>query len=375
MDKDKEDDSGKLELKTEYRTEIVCVPTADLFASMPTKFREDWEWDGTQPAPTEQEIAELLDGIAGFAEILPAKRSGVLSAFMEGRAQPLTGIDLKFISHRLPMRIDSVGPGSVRLTLPAEILEAWPTSRAAASLPERLERLASLERSMDALANLYGAIRLDDARAILRGFGLWNDARDEPLLDRLELRTLYRTDDAAVFSDGIVYFSSYEGDDGLDLKEAKELLRFTDGFPRWIPATAEELLAWSDSGYVEDTPANAAVTVWTMENLVPDDPEAPRAMVGDACRTVRSAAAEDPYIDLFDADGDGEDDTPPPALREQFIASQRRWVFCGNNEIGVEALGDTPEMKAWFSRHREGKVSRHTGKEKNKKSKQHGKRR
>ena len=372
MDKGKEDDLGKLDWRTGYRTEIVRVSTAELFASMPEAYRKHWEWDGSQLAPTEKEIADMLDCIAGFAEILPAKRSGVLPALMEGRVQPLTGKDLKFLSHRLPTRVDLVGLRSVQMTFPSEVLEAWPVSPTAASLPARLDRLALLERAMDALANLYGAIRLDDARAILRRFGLWDDDRDEPLLERLELRTIYRTDDAAVISDGIVYFSTYEGADGLDPKEAKALLRFTDGFPRWIPVTAEELLAWSDPGYVEDTPVNAAVMVWTMENLVPDDPEAPRAMVGDACRTVRSAASEDPYIDLFDADGDGEDDTPPPALREQFIASQRRWILCGNSEIGVEALGGTPEMKAWFARHREEKAARHTGKKKHKK---HGKRR
>ena len=184
--KDREDDLGNLDWRTEYRTEIVRVPTAELFASMPEAYRKHWEWDGTQQAPTEKEIADMLDCIAGFAEILPAKRSGGLSSLMEGRAQLRTGKDLVFVSHRLPTRVDLVGLRSVQMTFPSEVLEAWPVSRTAASLPERLDRLALLERAMDALANLYGAIRLDDARAILRRFGLWDDERDEPLLERPE---------------------------------------------------------------------------------------------------------------------------------------------------------------------------------------------
>lgn len=372
-EKAKEDDSGKLRMETEYATEIVRVPTAELFAGMPAKFGADWEWEASQGSPTPEEIAEVLGSFASWAEVCPERTCKEFLSLVEGRPGTIHGGNLDIFLRHLPMRIDLAGDAALRLTLPAEFLDAWPTCAAAIVLPSRRRRLVEHERALDALANLYGAITLDDALAILRGFGLWDDERDSGFLDALEFRSHIRVDSATRVHDGLVYLSPFELDYGLSFKAAKELLRFVDGMSRWVPATAEGLLAWSDPDYVEDTPVNAAVMAWATENVAPGDDESPRAMVAEACRQVRVSPAEDLYIELFDNGEDGRGYWgPPPELRDQFIAFQRRWVICGHNEIEMEEWGKTPEAQAWLARHRSAKASRHSGKKKNKK---HGKRR
>lgn len=377
MDKErvkaKDDDSGKLRSETEYAIEIARVPTAELFAGMPDTFGATWAWDASRSSPPPEEIAEVLGGVASWADVFPESTCAEILSLMEGRPGTIRGGNLDVLVRHLPMRIDITGDTALRLTLPAEFLDAWPTCPAALAIPSRRRRLAEHERALDALANLYGAIALDDALSILRGLGLWDDARDTDFLEALEFRSHIRIDSATRVFDGVVYLSRFEPEYGLALKEAKALLRFVDGMSRWIPATAEALLGWSDPGYVEDTPINAAVMAWALEHTPPGDCESPRAMVAEACRQVRVSAAEDPYVELFDNDEDGREYWgPPPGFRDQFIASQRRWIVCGHNEIEMQEWGKTPEAQIWFARKRSEKASRKSGKKKNKK---HGKRR
>lgn len=368
MDKGKEDDFGKLDPAAEYRTEVVRLPMAELFATMPEAYRAEWEWDGMQQAPSPEEIADLLRGVARHAEAMQETSSGRLLALMDGRAGSMTVDEIDLVRLLVPLRVDFAGADAVRLTVPAELLDAWPSFPAKAELPERIRRLGELLRCMDAFANLYGAILLEDALTLLRGFGLWDDERDLPLLDALELRSLERENPGASIHEGVVYFSCVVSPDGIRYKDARNLLRLVDGMPRWVPATADGLLAWSDPTYVEDTPANAAVTVWTMENFDMDGSTSPRELVGEACRQVRVSAKADPYIALFDEDGDdGEYDGPPPGLRDQFVAAQRRWLACGRNESELMEWEASPEGQAWFARRRAEKAA--------KKNKKHGKRR
>ncbi len=375
MDMGKEDDFERLDPNKEYRTEIVRVPMAELFAAMPEAYRADWVWNGAQQAPTPEEVADLLDGVVRHAETLPEPSCGTLLALMEGRGVALAVENLVFVRLLMPMRVDSAGEGSLRLTLPAELLDAWPSFPGRAALPERIRHLAGLLRSMDALANLYGAISLEDALPILRGLGLWDDERDLPFMDQLELRSVSREDPGAYVHDGVVYMPYASIPDGLLFKQARQLLKFLDGLPRWVPATADELLAWSDPDHIEDTPANAAVAVWALENTGPCDPATVREMVADASLQIRSGADGDPYIALFDDHGDDDESAgPPPGLRDQFIASQRRWILCGHNSMEIGQLGDSPEVQAWFARHEKQKTGpKRNNKKKNRKK--HGKRR
>lgn len=375
MDTGKEDDFEKLDPAKEYRTEIVRVPMEELFAAMPEAFRAQWEWDGTQQAPTPKEVAELLDGVVRHAETLPEASCGKLLALMEGRGVTQAVENLDLAGLLMPLRVDFVGDDALRLTLSTELLDAWPSFPGRAALPERIRHLAGLLRSMDALANLYGAISLEDALPILRGLELWDDERDLPVLDQLELRSVSREDPGAYVHDGVVYMPYASTPDGLLFKQARQLLKFLDGLPRWVPATAEELLAWSDPDHVEDTPANAAVTVWVMETIGPYDPATVREMVADASLQIRSGADGDPYIALFDDHGDDDGSAgPPPGLRDQFIASQRRWILCGHNAMEIGQLGDSPEVQAWFARHEKQKTGpKRNNKKKNRKK--HGKRR
>lgn len=368
MDKGKEDDFGKLDPETEYRTEIVRLPMSELFASMPETYCADWEWDGTQQTPTPADVAELLGAVARHAETMPEPSCGKLLALMDGRAMPMTGDEIDVVRLFFPLRVDFAGADALRLTVPAELLDAWPSFPGKEGLPGRIRHLAELLRCMDACANLYGAILLEDALALLHGFGLWDDVRDLPLLDSLELRSLERKNPGAFIHEGMVYLSCVTSSDGLLYKDARNLIRSVEGMPRWVPSTAEELLAWSDPAYVEDTPANAAVMVWTMENFGPDTPASPRELVAETCLQVRASAKADPYIALFDVeDGDGEYGGPPPGLRDQFVAAQRRWIACGHNESEVLEWEASPEGQAWFARRKAEKAG--------KKDKKHGKRR
>lgn len=371
MDKGKKDDFEKLDLETEYRTEIVRLPMSELFASMPEAYSADWEWDRTQQAPTPEDIAELLGAVARHAETMPEPSCGKLLALMDGCNGAMTGDEIDCVRLLFPLRVDSSGAGALRLTLPAELLDAWPSFPEKAGLPGRIQRLANLLRCMDAVANLYGAIRLEDALALLHGFGLWEDPRDLPLLDSLEMRSLERKNPGAFIHEGVVYLSCVTSSDGIRYKDARKLLRIVEGMPRWVPATAEELLAWSDPAYVEDTPANAAVMIWTMENFGADDPVSPRELVAEASLRVRASAEADPYIALFDEGYDGEYGGPPPGLRDQFVAAQRRWIGCGRNESEVLEWEASPEGQAWSARRKAENASRKAGK----KNKKHGKRR
>lgn len=372
-----------LDPKTTYRVTVVRAPLAPLLEAGDDEawgnWEEDWptcrEWLSRPPTP--EELSYGMEPLVNILVTLEADWLRPLLDILEGRDFEATGRDIEGLRGFFPMALEPDGDGALRLLAPDAFLDAWPHNPRAAALHGNIDRLETVQRCMEAFANLYGAIRLDDALSILRGWGLWDDTLESGWRATVERRIRFCGMFRTVFSDGVLYMALALGPGfrpRLTEKLAKDLLRETGGIPRWLPPSAEAFLEWADPDHFEDTPAAAGVMSYGLSLAAPHLAGEVHHRVALAAADIRSNVADlDPdQPSIFgngDDDGDGDDTpvgdapfAPDPLVRPklgfgddglsdallwQFTDEQRRWLFNGHTLAEFREWLLTPEGQAW----------------------------